>query len=63
MYKIDFYYFEKKDGPTVPRVPAKIPPTRGVQVLLRLNAETNKLYSAWPVPRSLEILDLRGPRT
>jgi hypothetical protein len=39
-----------------------MPPTNGVQVLFRLNAEISKLNSVFEVPISRERRDLRGPR-
>lgn len=46
----------------VPKRLANSPPTRGVQVLLRLNADIKRLNSVLEVPNSRERRDLSGPR-
>lgn len=45
----------------VPSLLASSPPTKGVQVLLRENAEMRSENSVLLVPISRDSLDLRGP--
>ena len=47
----------------VPIVLARIPPSNGVQVLFRLNAEIKRLNSVCDVPSSREMRLLSGPST
>jgi hypothetical protein len=47
----------------VPSLLAKIPPTRGVHVLFRVNADIRRLNSVLDVPNSRMNRDLRGPKT
>jgi hypothetical protein len=46
----------------VPSREAIRPPTNGVHVLFKLNAEMRRLNSVFEVPSSRDNLDLRGPR-
>lgn len=46
----------------VPKRPARTPPTRGVQVLLRLKAAMSKLNSVFDVPISRDSRVFRGPK-